>query len=233
MIMTKQELRGFQSNFRAADKKKLPKMEELFERMWKNYDQYIKLANDLPFWSTEWNLVGHLAVAASKFGPVALEYSEKKPRGRKTRRPDAWFRMSDKPRESGQEMIIEAKRDMLSLTTNADNIADYVTHYFKQCGRYLANFCSKNEASWVAPIFFLQLYSPDSRWDMNYSGDVKKLKNKCACAYGKIRKETKCENPFYAYYVLTEDLARNIKDQEDDYHYPGIVIFGDLREVKT
>jgi hypothetical protein len=226
--MTTKGERDFRWEVRSLDKN-IPKLKQLFSQMWKDYDEYIRLTeNDFPFWSTEWNLVGHMAVAASKLGPVALEYSEKKQKGTKTRRPDAWFRMSQSEAEADRDLVIEAKRDCLSWAASEKTMVEYVKEYFDECRKYLKRLNGYDAPVWSAPIFFLQFYAPRSAINARYSDSIDSLVTRCGKAFEQIGSE--CRNPFFGYYFLTPTQAKEAK--EDNYHYPGIVIFGDLQKVK-
>jgi len=215
--------RGFCWNVSPKDKKKYPPLEELFKKMWRDYDKYINLEEgDLPFWHSEWTLVGTMAVAASQFGPVMLEYCEKNPKTKKTKRPDAWFRFSEKDEEL--DMLLEAKRDELSIRTDADKLYDYTYDYLKTGSNYLKQF---KDSSWTAAVFFLQIYA--CQRDVTNPNQYQKLLNSllknCKQAYENI--SNKAARPFWAYYFLRHDQLI----EEDKYSAPGVVIFGYLRKV--
>lgn len=207
----------------------LPELKQIFEEMWRYYDLYLKQAKDLPYWSTEMDLVGKLAMsAARKNYSSALEfYPEEFERKSKKGRADLWLFFA-----SRENLIVEAKRDenisiKSDLETIAGNAGWYLSDADKQLDRYLKEL--KVKPAWRASLYFAQIYISKIDMEKNYPEMVQDLLRKC----NHIAKQPKNKISFLAHYFLSNknQFEKKYFEKANSY-YPGLIIFGRIKATK-
>jgi len=211
--------------------KRVPEVERIFKAMWRYYDFYLEEAGDLPYWSTEMALVGNLAIASAQSGfPAALEFYREGPRRKRLQRADLWLGFS-----SRKDLLIEAKRDWLSMNSAKKTITANVGWYLDEADKYLRKYLralgSINKSLKpirYASLFFAQVYLPQKDFEKNYPNIKDKLLSACEEASHKEKVS------FYAYYFIRDrKTIVRFKDPEDSSCYPGIIIFGRISSAKT
>jgi len=203
---------------------KLPELKKIFEEMWRYYDLYLEKAMDLPYWSTEMDLAGKMAMAAYRLDyPAALEFYPEKSKGRG--RADLWLFFSRR-----KNLVVEAKRDeTISIKSESGTISGNVKWYLRgadnQTRKYLKMLESK--PSWYASIVFIQIYIPVTDMAGDYDNMVQKLLRKCK----DIAMDYKNKISFLAYYFLDKDIIEKEDFEVSNAYYPGVVISGRTRPI--
>jgi len=197
----------------------IPAIREIFGQMWRYYDNYLESTEDIPYWSTEMALVGNLAMAAAQLKkyPAALEFFNEKAKRKRLKRADLWLGLD----QNDLGLIVEAKRDWISLRLKEQSISQHVMYYLKEADDYLDDL--RTMASWGASLFFAQVYITKRAMSLDYPASVKGMIKECEA----VAKYPRNNISFLAYYFL-EDKQEVEKRWSDHYKcsYPGIVTFG-------
>jgi len=165
-----------------------------------------------------------LAIAGAKMGyPSALEFYREGPRKKRLQRADLWLGLS-----SRRDLLIEAKRDWLSMNCAEETITGNVKWYLDEADKYLSKYLralgSRKKSLMpfrCASIYFYQIYMPHNDFKKNYPNCIEELLKKCKKAIHQERVS------FFAYYFLREKkIIEQFIDPEDSSCYPGIIIFG-------
>ncbi len=193
----------------------------LINEMFVYYDEFIQSEKDLPYWSTEMSTVGHLAVAVGRMKRhrknylAVLEYNTKG-EGKKAKRisrADIWIKFSKK-----QDILIEAKQEWIAFDET----------YYKESKRKIQK--KRDEAfgqlkkmrddnpSYYMALIFVGVWMKDPKGRISKAGLEKKIK--------KLASELRFD--FWAYYLLGADKIKYAEWEK--YHYPGVMIFGEIRE---
>jgi len=224
--MKKNDWRGFIWTTKEPKLAELQKiLKKIFNEMWYYYDRYLKQAEDLPYWSTEMDLVGKIVMSAARLGySAALEFYPEKSGGEG--RGDLWLFFPSK-----KDLIVEAKRDEnISIKSELKTISDSASWYLSDADKQLQKYSRKlrSKPSWCASIYFAQIYIAETAIAGNYPEMVQKLLCKCK----KIAKNPDNNISFFAHYFLKDKTKfHNKKFKYADSYYPGVAIFGRIRPI--
>jgi hypothetical protein len=217
-------------NFQWLKKKdQIAELEKAFKEIWRYYDLALEKAPDFPYWSTEMALVANLAMAAARLEyPAAGKFNQDGSRRKKLEKAGLWVGFS--PR---RKLLIEVKRDWLSINSDENTIAGNVNWYLNEADeylkRYLKAFRPDNKPllpSRCVSLFLAQIYMPHD-FPSQYPDCIKEFLQSCEKAVGQRNIS------FFAYYFVGDLNKIVIKDSADSIRYPGIISFGRISSAES